>query len=175
METGGDGVNMIAILDPNDTQIDPRYNGTGARPIMKTVLTIAGPTPDQEFLASHPDAVREWCINTAAVDPQTDSILVNSEDGSVYRWNLATNTLTQAVQLTNGVGEAYTPTIIGSDGTVYAISNATLYAVGVSSLSAAWDGSAGNWSQGGHWVGTAQCRLPMGQARGTTSPLPVGM
>ena len=41
-----------------------------------------------------------------------------------------TNTFTQRVQLTNGVGEAYTPTVIGADGTVYAINDATLFAVG---------------------------------------------
>jgi hypothetical protein len=33
------------------------------------------------------------------------------------------------VNLTSGVGEAYTPTVIGVDGTVYAINNAILFAV----------------------------------------------
>jgi hypothetical protein len=32
--------------------------------------------------------------------------------------------------LTSGLGEAYTPTLVGVDGIVYAINNATLYAVG---------------------------------------------
>ena len=64
---------------------------------MQEVLTIAGPTPDPEFIGSHPGAVREWCINTAAVDPATDSVLANSEDGKLYRWNLATNTFTEQV------------------------------------------------------------------------------
>src|SRR5262249_51730728 len=50
-------------------------------------------------------------------------------DGKLYRWNLTTNTFTQQVTLTSGVGEAYTPTLIGVDGTVYAINNATLFAV----------------------------------------------
>jgi hypothetical protein len=123
---GGDGVNRIAILDPNATQTDPI---TGAA-VMREVLTIAGVTPDPEFTGSHPNAVREWCINTAVVDPATDSVLANSEDGRLYRWDLSTNTFTQSITLTPGVGEAYTPTLIGADGAVYAINNATLFAVG---------------------------------------------
>ncbi len=123
---GGDGVNEIAILDPNAMTDDP-VTGTC---VMQEVETIAGPTPDPEFISTHPDAVREWCINSAAVDPATDSVLVGSEDGNLYRWNLATNTFTQHITLTSGVGEAYTPTLIGPDGTVYAINNATLFAIG---------------------------------------------
>jgi hypothetical protein len=79
---------------------------------------------------THPNAVREWCINTAVVDPATKSILANSEDGKLYRWDLTSNTLTESVTLTAGIGEAYTPTIMGADGTVYAINNAILFAVG---------------------------------------------
>jgi WD40 repeat protein len=74
--------------------------------------------------------VKEWCINSAAVDPATDSVLAGSEDGKLYRWDLATNTFSQSMVLTSGLGEAYTPTLIGPDGTVYAINNATLFAVG---------------------------------------------
>ena len=122
---GGDGVNKLAILDPNDTQIDPRTGAT----VMKEVLTIAGPTPDPGYIASHPNAVREWCINAAAVDPAHDIVLANSEDGHLYRWDLTTNTFTQNIDLTSGIGEAYTPTLIGPDGTVYAINDAMLYAV----------------------------------------------
>jgi len=43
---------------------------------------------------------------------------------------LTSNTLIQPITLTPGVGEAYTPTVIGVDGIVYAINNATLFAVG---------------------------------------------
>jgi hypothetical protein len=124
---GLDGVNKIAILDPNATQVDSRTNTT----VMKEVLTIAGQTPDPEFIAQHPNAVREWCINSAVIDPFTKSVLANSEDGKLYRWDLTTNTFTQVITLTPGIGEAYTPTIIGKDGTVYAINNATLFAVGL--------------------------------------------
>jgi hypothetical protein len=131
---GGDGVNKLAILDPNAMVDDPV---TGAC-VMQEVMTIAGPTPDPEFISSHPNAVREWCINTAVVDPATDSILANSEDGTLYRWNLATNTFTQKVTLTAGVGEAYTPTLIGVDGTVYAINNATLFAIGSPQVAGTW-------------------------------------
>ncbi len=34
------------------------------------------------------------------------------------------------ITLSGGIGEAYTPTVIGADGTVYAINNAVLSAVG---------------------------------------------
>jgi hypothetical protein len=85
---------------------------------------------DADEQAAYPGAVHEWCDNSAVVDPATDSVLVNSEDGNLYRWNLGSNSLTQSVNITNGLGEAYTPTEIGPDGTVYAINNATLWAVG---------------------------------------------
>ena len=124
---GGDGVNKMAILDPNDTRFDALTGVT----VMKEVLTIAGVTPDQDYVATHPNAVREWCINTAAVDPLTKSVMVNNEDGKLYRWDLTTNTFSESVVLTAGLGEAYTPTIIGRDGKVYAINNAILFAVGL--------------------------------------------
>ena len=119
----GDSMNRIAVLDPNATQADTISAGVQ---VMKEVLTILGPTPDPNF----PGGVTEWCINTAAVDPFTKSILVNSEDGFLYRWDLTTNTLSQKIRLTSGLGESYTPTAVGADGLVYAINNAVLFAVG---------------------------------------------
>ena len=103
--------------------IDPISGAT----VMKEMLSVLGPTPDDDF-PGNPLAVREWCINTAAVDPTTRSAFVNNEDGKLYRWDL-TGTLADQVVLTPGIGEAYTPTLIGPDGTIYAISNATLFAV----------------------------------------------
>jgi hypothetical protein len=127
VEGGGTGVNKIAVLDPGVGAADPRTD-VG---VMKEVLTIAGPTPDLRFRdAAHPDAVREWCINTAAIDAKGKCALVNNEDGVLYRWDFRTNTLSQSVVLTSGVGEAYTPTVVGPDGTAYAINNAVLFAVG---------------------------------------------
>ena len=122
----GNGLNKIAILDPNATETDPVTGTT----VMNEVLTILGQTPDPENDQTYPGAVREWCINSAAVDPATDSILAGSEDGKLYRWNLTSNTFTQVMTLTTGIGEAYTPTLIGPDGMVYAINNATLFAIG---------------------------------------------
>jgi hypothetical protein len=119
----GDGKNRIAVLDPNGGQPDAIAAG---QTVMKEVLTILGPTPDPNY----PAGVTEWCINTAAVDPFSKSILVNSEDGFLYRWDLTTNTLSQKIRLTSGLGESYTPTAVGADGLVYAINNAVLFAVG---------------------------------------------
>jgi hypothetical protein len=118
----GNGQNKIAVLDPNVSFTDPISGVT----VMNEVLTILGPTPDP----ANPGGVKEWCINSAAVDPASDSILAGSEDGKLYRWSLSSNTLMQPTVLTSGLGEAYTPTIIGADGTVYAVNNATLFAVG---------------------------------------------
>jgi hypothetical protein len=116
----GDGMNRIAILDPNGTETDAVTGET----VMKEILTILGPTPDPA------GGVKEWCINSTAVDMGGGAILANSEDGKLYRWDLKTNTFSESIVLTTGLGEAYTPTLIGSDGMVYAINNATLFAVG---------------------------------------------
>ena len=118
---GGNGSNKIAVLDPNAIEIDPVTGAT----VMNEVLTILGPTPNVGL-----PGVREWCINTAAIDPVTKSVLANNEDGKLYRWDLTSNTLTETFTLTAGIGEAYTPTLIGVDGAVYAINNAILFAVG---------------------------------------------
>ena len=58
----GDGVNRLAILDPHASQSRPDL---GRCTVMKEVLTIAGPTLEPGSAT----AVKEWCINTAAVDP----------------------------------------------------------------------------------------------------------
>jgi hypothetical protein len=126
----GDGVNRIALLDPNTTQIDP-HTTAGGLVVMREVLTVMGPTPDTGAISPvFPNAVREWCINTAAVNPPTKSIFVPSEDGRLYRWDLSTNSLSQGVALTPGFGEPYVPTIVGPDGTVFTLNGGTLFAVG---------------------------------------------
>jgi hypothetical protein len=117
----GDGQNRIAVIDPTATQLDANSSVF----IMREVLTLLGPT----FESGTSGPVKEWCINTAAVDPLTKSILVNSEDGFLYRWSLATNTFTQRIRLTGGLAESYTPTAIGADGAVYAVNNAVLFSI----------------------------------------------
>jgi hypothetical protein len=104
----------MAILDPQQGVLS--YNGVTE---MAAVLTVPSP------------AGLEWCVNSAAVDPFTRSVLVNNEDGNLYRWDLTANELTQQIALTTTQsGEAYTPTVIGVDGTVYAINHGFLFAVG---------------------------------------------
>ncbi|HEY3907146.1 MAG TPA: hypothetical protein VGM14_24785 [Streptosporangiaceae bacterium] len=119
----GDGHNEVALLDPTVSQKDP-YASVQT---MKPVETILSPIQ----VPKEPAGARyEWCINSAVVDPADDSVIVNSEAGIVYRWDLATNKLVEKMHLNAPRPEAYTPTIIGPDGTVYAINNATLYAIG---------------------------------------------
>src|SRR5436190_13293382 len=130
--SGGNGENRIAVLDPFATQVD----GFSGASVMKEVATKLGGTPDPDQGPSFPTAVKEWCINTAVVDPFTHSVLAGAEGGKLYRWKLATNTFSEQIVLTPGLGEAYTPTVAGPDGQVYAINNATLFAVGASNVGA---------------------------------------
>ncbi len=119
---GGDGLNKLGVFDPNVSMIDPISGAV----VMNRVLEMLGPTPDPTF----PGGVREWCINTAGIDVPGQSAIVNCEDGKCYRWHFPTNTLSETVTLTIGIGEAYTPTIIGHNGICYAINDAVLYALG---------------------------------------------
>jgi Bacterial Ig-like domain (group 3) len=126
----GNGVNRVAILDPNDTQIDSHTSANGLVE-MREVITVIAPTPDNDTdLNTFPNAVKEWCINAPAVNPATKSVFFTSEDGHSYRWNLNTNTLDQSVVLTPGLLEPYVPTVIGPDGTVYTLNGGTLFALG---------------------------------------------
>ncbi len=126
----GDGVNRIALLDPNATEVDAHPSSKGMS-IMREVLTVIGPTADKENRGSSlPNAVREWCINSPAVDPATKSVFIPSEDGRLYRWNLVTNSLDQFLNLNAGIGEPYVPTIVGPDGQVYTLNGGTLSAMG---------------------------------------------
>jgi hypothetical protein len=118
----GNGQNRMAVLDPSVAQTDP----IAGIQTMREVLTILGPTPD----SNNPGGVREWCVNTGAFDPATRAMLINNEDGYLYRWDLATNTLSERIRFNNGLGQSYTPTAVGPDGTVFAINNAVLFAVG---------------------------------------------
>src|SRR5205814_4255687 len=105
----GNGVNRVALLDPNATQIDPHSSAPNFVE-MREVLTLIGPTPDPDNYGPPPNfpyAVKEWCINTDAVNPATNSIFVPNEDGRLYRWNVASNSFSQVVTLSAGLGEPY--------------------------------------------------------------------
>jgi hypothetical protein len=119
----GDGHNKIAILDPDATQPDEYSTAT----VMKEILTLLGPKHVQ---GEPPDSVYEWCINSAVIDPVGKAVFANSEDGHVYRWDLTTGTISTQLKLNSALGQAYTSTVIGPDGTIYAVNNGTLYAIG---------------------------------------------
>jgi hypothetical protein len=97
---------------------------------MTPIMTVTGPTPDQDFVADFPNAVREWCVNTAAIDTVNGCAILNNEDGVLYKWDFATNSIAENIRLSDGIGEAYTSTIIGAHGQVFGMSNAKLFAIG---------------------------------------------
>jgi hypothetical protein len=119
----GDGRNRVAVLDPRASQRDPYADAR----VMKPVETILSPLHEPGTPAG---ARYEWCINSAVADPADSSVIVNSEAGTLYRWDLTRNSLAEEIRLNAPRPEAYTPTLVGPDGTVYAINNATLYAIG---------------------------------------------
>jgi hypothetical protein len=123
--TGGQGNNMVAVIDPTAQYTEPTYG----LQVMKPVYTVLGVTLDPNNDQQFPNAVKEWCINSAAVDVNGKSIVVNSEDGSVYKLDLTTGTLTSHIAITGGASEAYTSTIVAKDGTSFAVSAAKIYAI----------------------------------------------
>jgi len=112
---GGDGVERLAILDPQNSMTDP----ITAKTVMNISLSVVGPVTN-----------KDWCVNSVAIDPFGKCVVANNEDGNMYRWDLTSNTLSQTNTLTTGYSEAYTPTVVGVDGTAYAIIKGILYAVG---------------------------------------------
>lgn len=119
----GDGQHRVAIVDPDATRAD-RFAPAVA--VMREVITVPGITPD----ADYPGGVKQWCIDNAAVDPLTNSVLINGEDGRLYRWDLPSNTLSERIRMNNRHAQSYTPTAIGADGRVYAVNNARLFSIG---------------------------------------------
>lgn len=128
---GGNGVNEIAVLDPYKSVPDPNDDPNPNIQVMATVEGFASPSPDLDAVsAGDPDAVREWCTNGTVVDPATDSVFMNNEDGYTYEWNLGTDTITNAVEVTTGIGVPYTPTAISPNGEIFSDNGGTLFAEG---------------------------------------------
>ncbi len=136
---GDNGVNEIAVLDPYSSVPDPNYDPNNPNPgypnpnfnVMATVEAFTSPSPDVPAVqAGDPDAVREWCTNGTVVDPATDSVFMNNEDGYTYEWNLGTNTVTDAVEVTSGIGVPYTPTAIAPNGEIFSDNGGELFAEG---------------------------------------------
>jgi hypothetical protein len=109
--------NRIALLDPNASQF-----ASGSYR-MREVFTVLSPTP------AGPRQT-EWCINTAAANPGASCVFAPNEDGRLYRWDFAANSISEAIALNGGFYEPYVPTSIGPDGTIYTINGSTLFAIG---------------------------------------------
>ena len=126
-EPGAFGWDDTASIVP--AGLVPSYLGTSGYLLMTKYNNYAGIGGNgvNRIALLDPHASMTDPISGIAV---TRAVLVNNEDGTLYRWDLTTGALSESLVLTAGLGEAYTPTILGPDGTVYAINDATLFAVG---------------------------------------------
>ena len=96
----GDGRNRMAILDPNDTQGDP------VKPA-STVMKEVDHDPRADARRRRPGRrVRSGASTPAAVDPFTRSVLVNNEDGILYRWDLPSNSFSERIAMNAGVAQS---------------------------------------------------------------------
>ena len=119
----GDGMNRMAILDPGQSATRPDLGKPDHGGSADSAVANTGP----RLRRWREGMVRQYGRGGSTLHV---SVLVNNEDGQMYRWNLATNTLSEQIRFTNGLGESYTPTAFGPDGTLYAINNAVMFAVG---------------------------------------------
>lgn len=60
-------------------------------------------------VAARSSGLAEWCIHSPWSTRATGSVCADNEDGSPYRWDLTTNTLSQTLVLTGGALQPYTP------------------------------------------------------------------
>jgi hypothetical protein len=119
----GDGQNRLVILDPSAAGPDPVLPGVGA---MRAVQSLLNPSVVPGTAAD----TYAWCVNSAVVDAASGSVFAASEDGRLYRWDLASNSFVQSVVLGGPGAQADAPAVVGPNGLVFAIANGTLYAAG---------------------------------------------
>jgi len=140
----GDGQNKVAILDPNASEtytvqygddnpgglmVGDNHSGTttgASYTTMNEVITLLGITSN---VVEGLEGVREWCVNSVAIDIPGKGAVVNSEDGHSYRWDFTSNAITDNLNLEPPTGEAYTPTLASADGIAFAVNNATVFAM----------------------------------------------
>jgi hypothetical protein len=126
-DPSADGSNHVALLDPSSDSITrDRQSGI---PVMNEVLLLLSPNKTNND-SGHPNARYEWCINSAVIDVAKGGAIVNCEDGHVYRWSFSTNSIIEMLDLQPPTSEAYTSTVIGPDGTIFAMNNTLLFALG---------------------------------------------
>jgi hypothetical protein len=90
-------------------------------------VTRLNPSLRVEWQMRNPNTL-EWCVNGPAIDRDGISYM-NAEDGFLYSIN-PDGTLRQSIQLTEEVGQAYTPLAIDDRGRVYAEKAGILFVVG---------------------------------------------
>ena len=118
--------NYIEFGNGHEQGCDPRSQCHGGRSdhrhtVMNEVITILGPTPIPAVVTGSGASTRPRSTPSTSVHLST-ARTVTSTDGT----SLPTRS-PPAFPMANATGEAYTPTVVGPDGAVYAINNAELY------------------------------------------------
>ena len=122
-------MNRVALLDPNDTQIDHHSSAPGLVE-MREVLSVIGPTPDSG--GSRRSQCSKGVVYQRSGGKSGDEQRVLRQRGwtSLSLESRPRTRWIRRLLLNQGLGQPYVPSVMGPDGTVYTLNGGNFFALG---------------------------------------------